>query len=356
MRKAGKLAAKTRFSSFIVPDRLLLNTQCGRLREWLINDQTLLEIDSFRDGVFDAVVDSIIVFYQNEKNAKDDVKVKNRIDLNSLWQNMATRIPLSYFLESPSNQFDLSYKPSISNLLKKIKSESIPLSDISDTKDGIIQGKVADKLFLVNPIDDYSKPLLFGKDVTKYIIRFKNNWVNYKPSEMMQLEVKRRGVGVRHGLWMRTPEIFERPKILTRQTADEIIGAYDTEQYYYSNTLHGTMIKSKNYDPLYVLGLLNSKLITWYYRSTTAEEGKVFAQIKIALLRFLPIKKAKQNQQKPFIALVNKILAITKHADYQKNPAKQTQVKEYENQIDQLVYQLYDLTEEEIKIVEGKTK
>jgi len=172
----------------------------------------------------------------------------------------------------------------------------------------------------------------------------------------MQLEVKRRGVGVRHGLWMRTPGIFERPKILTRQTADEIIGTYDTEQYYYSNTLHGTTITSKNYDPLYVLGLLNSKLITWYYRSTTAEEGKVFAQIKIALLRFLPIKKAKQNQQKTLVALVNKILATTKSNDYLENPAKQAQVKEYEKQIDHLVYKLYNLTPEEIKIVEGGTK
>ena len=105
-----------------------------------------------------------------------------------------------------------------------------------------------------------------------------------------------------------------------------------------------------------MLGLLNSKLITWYYRSTTAEEGKVFAQIKIALLRFLPIKKAKQNQQKTLVALVNKILATTKSNDYLENPAKQAQVKEYEKQIDHLVYKLYNLTPEEIKIVEGGTK
>lgn len=116
---------------------------------------------------------------------------------------------------------------------------------------------------------------------------------------------------------------FWTTKILTRQTADEIIGSYDTQNYYYSNTLHGTGITNDNYDPLYVLGLLNSKLITWYYRSTTAEEGKVFAQIKIILLRLLPIKKATKNEQKPFIDIVNKILAITKDEDYLQNPQKQ---------------------------------
>ena len=47
-----------------------------------------------------------------------------------------------------------------------------------------------------------------------------------------------------------------------------------------------------------------------------------------------------------------KILAITKDNDYLQNLTKRTQVKEYERQIDQMVYELYGLTEEEIRIVE----
>ncbi len=199
-----------------------------------------------------------------------------------------------------------------------------------------------------------SKRLLFGGDVKKYTIRFNNNWVNYEPHEMMRLEVKRRGPGIRHGLWMRIPEIFERNKILTRQTADEIIAAYDTDKYYYSNTLHGTTIVNQNYQPIYVLALLNSKLMTWYYRSTTAEEGKVFAQIKIELLRLLPIKKLPTEDHVLSITLVDHILAITKDEDYFQNPEKQAKVKALEREIDQLVYKLYGLTEEEIKIVEGE--
>ena len=49
------------------------------------------------------------------------------------------------------------------------------------------------------------------------------------------------------------------------------------------------------------------------------------------------------------------ILSVTKDDDYLQNPAKQAQVKEYEKQIDQMVYKLYGMTEEEIKIVEGET-
>ena len=70
----------------------------------------------------------------------------------------------------------------------------------------------------------------------------------------------------------------------------------------------------------------------------------------------LPIHNNWKSYEDPIVERVNQILEIIGTEDYQENPAKQAQVKEYENQIDQLVYQLYGLTEEEIKIVEGGTK
>lgn len=53
------------------------------------------------------------------------------------------------------------------------------------------------------------------------------------------------------------------------------------------------------------------------------------------------------------LKLADKILAITKNDDYLNNSTKQAKVKEYEDKIDQMVYKLYNLTEEEIKKVEG---
>lgn len=58
-------------------------------------------------------------------------------------------------------------------------------------------------------------------------------------------------------------------------------------------------------------------------------------------------------KQQPFISCVERILSLTQSFDYLQNLAKQMQVKDYEKQIDELVYQLYGLTDEEIKIVEG---
>jgi len=62
------------------------------------------------------------------------------------------------------------------------------------------------------------------------------------------------------------------------------------------------------------------------------------------------------DEQQTFINFLNQILAITKDEDCPTNPTKQARVEEYKRQIDQMVYQLYDLTPEEIAVVEGYTK
>jgi len=348
-----KLTRKYGISSFIVPDRLLLNTQCSNLREWLLKQQIIIEMDSFKEEVFEsAVVDNILIFFKNNIGSYDYINIKNKVEPKELNLKSSELVPITSFIDSPNMQFDLNYDPKRFSLTKKIRNQSVILGDISDIRDGIIQSKIPDILFLKKVVDEDTKKLLFGKDVTKYKIRFNNNWVNYKPDMMMKIELQRNGGGLR----LRKKEIFERNKILTRQTADKIIGTFDDSNYYYSNTLHGTTIRDKKFSPFFVLAILNSSLINWYYKTTTAEGGKVFAQVKIEILKLIPIKKATEIQQKPFINLVDQILSITKDNDYLDNLDKQSKVKRLEEEIDKLVYELYELTPEEIEIVEALNK
>ncbi len=67
----------------------------------------------------------------------------------------------------------------------------------------------------------------------------------------------------------------------------------------------------------------------------------------------LPLHELFLNQQKPIIILVDQILDITKDENYLSSRTKQSKVKEYQSQIDKLVYELYGLTPEEIAVVEG---
>jgi hypothetical protein len=103
----SKIVKPNGLSTFIVPDRLLLNTQCDDLRKWLLQEQTILEIDSFAEGVFQAVVDNIIIIYRNVRSGGENIKAKNRVNIGTLERITPFEIPVTYFLDSPSNQFEI---------------------------------------------------------------------------------------------------------------------------------------------------------------------------------------------------------------------------------------------------------
>lgn len=101
----------------------------------------------------------------------------------------------------------------------------------------------------------------------------------------------------------------------------------------------------------YILALLNSKLFyVWlYYKGK--RKGEILELYQKPLSE-IPIKKISEDEQKPFIEIVDKILAITSSSDYLTISEKRARVQDYEKQIDKLVYKLYDLSPDEIAVVE----
>lgn len=96
----------------------------------------------------------------------------------------------------------------------------------------------------------------------------------------------------------------------------------------------------------YVLGVLNSKLLNFYHKNNTIPQAGGFYRYQAIFINDLPIKEASILAQQPIITLVNHILETK-----QVNPQSDTSALEV--QIDQLVYELYGLTPEEIDIIEG---
>lgn len=106
-----------------------------------------------------------------------------------------------------------------------------------------------------------------------------------------------------------------------------------------------------------LLAVLNSRLPIFYikerYPASSYNQGTTFTT---DMINNLPLPQIDEGTKRQLIDIVNKILSITESADYLTNPLKQSKVAEYEQQIDQKVYDLYGLTEEEIKIVGGKNE
>jgi len=113
------------------------------------------------------------------------------------------------------------------------------------------------------------------------------------------------------------------------------------------NNVYNIGVSDPRYDLRYILALLNSKLINIYYQSISQEKGRLFAEVKKVYLEQIPIKIIDNQIQEPIITLANKILAV-KQADHKAD------ISTLEAEIDQLVYALYNLTDEEIALVEGK--
>ncbi|MBA7507537.1 hypothetical protein ES706_06256 [subsurface metagenome] len=159
---------------------------------------------------------------------------------------------------------------------------------------------------------------------------------------------------------------FEAPaKIITRQTGDSIIGTVDTQQWYTGRSLHCTIPKSNCQLALkYILGLLNSKLMTYIYQQMSLEKGRAQAQVKLNKVRKLPIRcidfdnPTEKKMHDDLVALVDKMLELNKRvAPIRNTPCNERdellrEINYTDNEIDNLVYDLYGLTEEERKIVE----
>ena len=96
------------------------------------------------------------------------------------------------------------------------------------------------------------------------------------------------------------------------------------------------------YSP-YLLALLNSTLLDWYFRSIGVERDGGFYEYKPMFIESLPIPKINEAEQEPFVKLVDEILAAN---------AANTDTKPLEWQLDSLVYRLYGLTDEEETAVE----
>jgi len=123
---------------------------------------------------------------------------------------------------------------------------------------------------------------------------------------------------------------------------------------------------SKLPSELYVLGLLNSKLLQRVFELQNPQMvQKIFAEIKVIYVERLPIRKidfsnpADKARHDRMIDLVERMLDSHKqlgavNTDHQKTNL-QRQIDATDSQIDKLVYELYELTSDEIKIVEGAT-
>jgi len=396
---------------FIIPAKFLNNKQFSTTRQ-LISSKNNIDIVLVDDKVFEeASVNSVIIFsFPQTGNGRYRAYKINNKDLKLISESTMGDI-----LNSRESVFRIEISEILDLLIRKIEVDTIKVKDIAEVKDGIVAGGIKDILFMEKKIDDDSKKLYFGKNISKYYLANTEIWVNYKPEEMMKEEVRRQG-DKRAGLWMRDKKIFEREKIIYRKVGKEIIATFAEKGIFYEQTVHSCFIKDERFSIKYILALFNSKLFKFYYRKKNSQGGDIFPQVRISSVENLPIKITSQGMQNRIIENAKTMLVLNKSLyeeqvsffntikeekhiqripsslnsideisfeqfknvlkavkvefklgddnnqwrDYFKTTVEKisqikVEIKKVDKQIDQLVYELYELTPEEIVIVEGRS-
>jgi hypothetical protein len=131
----------------------------------------------------------------------------------------------------------------------------------------------------------------------------------------------------------------------------------DPITYFADSTNSLIVSETSEYSILYLLGLLNSLLFQWRFKLTSSNNNVGTNELQSMPFRRIKfIDSTDKARHDKMVALVKDMLRLQKSMEVLKNPVDkqmlQRQFETTDGQIDALVYELYGLTEEEIRIVE----
>lgn len=198
--------------------------------------------------------------------------------------------------------------------------------------------------------------------------RFPLTW-NYLHDNKIYLENRENGK-MRGPKWYgyvypKALDVMSLPKIFTPDIAIRSSFSVDPSgEVFFTGGVSGGygILVSSGYSREYILGLLNSKLLEWMIKQSATQMRGGYFSFESRFIRNLPIRPinftdpADKSRHDRMVALVERMLALHQQLAAAKighdKTALQRQIEATDKQIDQLVYELYGLNEEEIKIVE----
>ena len=234
---------------------------------------------------------------------------------------MPTSTILLYKFNIPSWSFDDLFGNS-NNILAKMNASLKPLSSISIMQRGFEVGR--DRVSKV----EGKYRFLTGSNVEKYC---------YKTISYVNQDVVTE--------FQKDSIFYTRERLLIRETGSYLTVVYLDENLYCNRSLCSTIIKDSTFNVQYVVGILNSKAIQYYYQQKFKAETELFPKIRIKQAKQLPIPVASLAEQQLIVALIERIRTSKKMT-----PNKS--IEKLEREIDKIVYQLYELTDAEIKNIE----
>jgi hypothetical protein len=302
------------YLGFITPNTWKLIDSAKLFRKVLLDKFEICQIIQHLNKVFDdATVDCDTVIAKKSNNLNKGIYPLAKTNVHIRFLNESS-VNSEHFVSqkklAEQDYINLFLTQKDYDLKAKIIEQSVSVNDTLIIKNGVKpyekgKGKPVQTDITMNekPFtsetkkDDSFSPLIGGSYFHKYKLLWNNDyWIQY-------------------GEWLAAPRektIFEAAeKLIFRQTSDSIIGTFIGNGFIIRNNAHIILNKENSYLNLkYVLALLNSKLVNWYYWTINPEKGEAMAEVKAFHLGLLPIKKISVSEQQPFIDFTDKMLSM----------------------------------------------
>lgn len=317
-------------TSYIIPTNFIESKRAENLRIKILNTGNINIISNFRFNVWNNNAAETLIFI-HQKNRKGFTKVIHPHNLQEFLNNdKFEMLDQTKWLDSVGKRFIIRAN---NNIINKINQKSNQLGSIAEVSQGIIVYKTREegaKNLYINSVHskvgNWVKLLDSKSNLKPYKINWGGNYLNY-------------------GNWLwcsRDEKYFKSPKILfirlrNKSLERKLIGAYDDKEFYNRDNFNNIILKDEKYDLKFILALFNSKLINYWYKSHFDNVNINPEQVKM-----IPIKEEYQHQQ-PFISIVNQIL---------ENKKQNLDTTDLEAKIDIMVYKLYELTYDEVLVVD----
>lgn len=315
--------------SYILPEGLYTNIEYRHIRELLIKNTSIGQLMLFSNRVFEnaAVDTSVISFGKNQS-------IDNSFDIYRDLKEFVTTIEQKEIREEFNYMFPVNHTEKNKNLLKRMNEIPLKLDTVLEIQQGIIySGQPKEKVFSNQMLDTTYKKVLDGRDINRWSIKW---------------DIKEENKYIRYTKELHRPReeriFLAEEKLLMPRKSTKLTCTLDKDSYYALNTAYVGLLKTKKYDISikYLIACLNSKLYNFYYRNTY-----LGWQITIPALKKLPIIEPGEKVLQQVNGLVDEIMI-----DVKEN--KSIQLKERE--IDNIIYEIFQLTEEEIQLVESGEK
>jgi type I restriction-modification system DNA methylase subunit len=356
IERAFQLLKPGGYLAFIVPNTWLTIQTFSGLRKFLLENTSTLKIINIFDKVFSAAnVDTCLLIA--EKGTGGDV-VLGEIT-NGGVEEIGHFAKLDF--TAPEYMINIALQKDVEgmSIVKKISEKSKPLSDFCDVKTGLkayqigkgkpkqTEKQKANRVFhSQEKLDDSYMKYLEGRDVKRYLLGWGGQWLKY-------------------GKFLAEPrsmELFTGERILVRQIPSKppySINATIVDEPIL-NDINSMVIRNfQGVSPKYVLGVINSKLSTYWFVNTFDKfQRKTFPQFKINELATFPIFTASDREKESVIKLVDSIQESQQHlASVSEESSRYKEISKHlealNTSLDKLIYEIADLTSDEVQIVEN---